>query len=101
VYATYQRVLNDHLHALAAAGRFAQTIVVGERSIVDVQYELRALLRDWLGLAVPDVALHRVQVVALGGLSESGKSTAGGYLATRHGYARLKIGYLLEIAQTR
>jgi hypothetical protein len=40
-------------------------------------------------------------VVALGGLSESGKSTAGAYLAARHGYARLKIGYLLETAAAR
>jgi hypothetical protein len=100
-YATYQRVLNDHLHALAGAGRFAQTIVLAGRSILDVQEELRGLLRGRLGLPVPGVALHRVRVVALGGLSESGKSTAGAYLATRHGYARLKIGYLLEVAAAR
>jgi hypothetical protein len=98
VYAAYQRVLNDHLHALAAAGRFAQAIVVGGRPILDVQQELRVLLRDRLGVPVPGLALQAVRVVALGGLSESGKSTAGAYLATRHGYARLKIGYLLEAA---
>ena len=39
--------------------------------------------------------------MALGGLSESGKSTAGAYLGTRHRYARLKIGYLLEVAAAR
>jgi len=100
-YATYQRVLNDHLHALADAGRFAQTIVVADRPILDVQHELRVLLRDRLGLPIPGMALHRVRVVALGGLSESGKSTAGAYLATQHGYARLKIGYLLEVAAAR
>lgn len=100
-YAAYQHVLNEHLHALAAAGRFAQTITVGDRPILDVQHELRALLRDRLGLSVPRLALHEVHVTALGGLSESGKSTAGAYLATRHGYARLKIGYLLEVAATR
>ncbi len=100
-YATYQRVLNDHLHVQAAAGRFAQVIMVVDRSILDVQDELRGLLRDQLGVPVPGVALCRVQVVALGGLSESGKSTAGAYLAARHGYARLKIGYLLEVAASR
>jgi cytidylate kinase len=42
-----------------------------------------------------------VQAVALGGLSESGKSTAGAYLAARHGYARLEIGYLIESAAAR
>jgi cytidylate kinase len=101
LYAAYQRVLNDHLHALAAAGRFAEIIVVGDRPILNVQHELRVLVRDRLGVPVPGLALHRVQVVALGGLSESGKSTAGAYLAARHGYARLKIGYLLEAAAAR
>ncbi|HVB43261.1 MAG TPA: hypothetical protein VNF47_11220 [Streptosporangiaceae bacterium] len=100
-YAAYQRVLNEHLHALAGAGRFARTIVVGDQPILDVQHELRVLLRDRLGLSVPGLALHEVHVTALGGLSESGKSTAGAYLATRHGYARLKIGYLLEVAAAR
>jgi hypothetical protein len=97
-YATYQRVLNEHLHALAAAGRFAETIVAADRPILDVQHDLREVLRHRLGLRIPGMALHRVDVVALGGLSESGKSTAAGYLATRHGYARLKIGYLLDVA---
>ena len=97
-YAAYQRVLNAHLHSLADSGRFAATIVVADRAILDVQHELRALLRDRLGVPVPGVALRQVQVAALGGLSESGKSTAGAYLATRHGYARLKIGYLLQVA---
>jgi cytidylate kinase len=101
VYAAYQRVLNDHLHALAAAGRFAEIIVVGDRPILEVQHELRVLVCDRLGVPVPGLALHQVQVVALGGLSESGKSTAGAYLAARQGYARLKIGYLLEAAAAR
>ena len=100
-YAAYQRVLNTHLHAQASAGRFAATIVVASRPILDVQQELRVLLREQLAVPVPNVSLSRVQVVALGGLSESGKSTAGAYLATRHGYARLKIGYLLQAAADR
>ena len=57
--ATYQRVLNDHLHALGDAGRFAQTIVVADRPILDVQHDLRVLLRDPLGLSIPGLALHR------------------------------------------
>jgi cytidylate kinase len=53
------------------------------------------------GAHAPGMSLHQVQVVALGGLSGSGKSTAGAYLAARHGYARLEIGYLLESAAAR
>jgi hypothetical protein len=63
-YATYQRVLNDHLHALAGAGRFAQAIVVAGRPILDVQQELRGLLRGRLGLPVPGMAVHRAGVTA-------------------------------------
>lgn len=100
-YTAYQRVLNAHLRAQADAGRFAATIVVADRSILDVNHEIRVLVRDRLGLPVHGVALHHVRVVALGGLSESGKSTAGAYLATRHGHARLKIGYLLQAAADR
>jgi cytidylate kinase len=97
-YAMYQHVLNAHLHVLADHGRFAETIVVGDRAILDVQDQFRALLRGRLATPVTGVALLQVQVVALGGLSESGKSTAGAYLAERHGYARMKIGYLLQAA---
>jgi hypothetical protein len=101
LYAAYQRVLNAHLHALAAGGRFAQVIVAGDRPVLEVQQELRVMLRDRIGVSVPAVALRRVQVLGLAGLSESGKSTAGDYLASRNGYARLKIGYLLETAAGR
>ncbi|MDQ2873854.1 MAG: hypothetical protein M3Y33_03155 [Actinomycetota bacterium] len=100
-YGAYQRVLNAHLHSQARGGRFAVAITVGDRSILSVQHEIGVRLGELPGLEVPEVALQRVRVVALGGLSESGKSTAGHYLATRHGYARLKIGYLLAVAAAR
>jgi hypothetical protein len=100
-YAAYQRDLNARLHALAGSGRFAAVITVGDRAILQVQHEIGTRLSGRPGLDVPEVALERVQVVALGGLSESGKSTAGAYLAARHGYARLKIGYLLDAAAAR
>jgi cytidylate kinase len=100
-YAAYQRALNAHLHAQARSARFAVAITVAGRSILSVQHEIGVRLGELLGLDVPEVALQRVRVVALGGLSESGKSTAGHYLATRHGYARLKIGYLLDAAAAR
>jgi hypothetical protein len=96
-YAAYESILGQHLAVQAAAGRFAETIVVGNRSILTVQQELGVLVRR-LGLTVPDVSLESVRVVALGGLSESGKSTAGHYLQVRHGHVRLKIGYLLRLA---
>ncbi|MFD4395480.1 nucleotidyltransferase domain-containing protein [Kitasatospora sp. NPDC058397] len=99
-YADYQRHLHLQVHRLVAEGGWAETIVVGERRVVAVQDEIRQRLHPIAPL-VPSRALPGVRVVALGGMSESGKSTAGEYLRVRHGYARLKIGYLIEDAAQR
>ncbi|MGW6771180.1 hypothetical protein ACWGBX_12270 [Streptomyces sp. NPDC055037] len=99
-YAAYQRHLHDQVARLVADGRFAQTITVGGRPSIAVQDEMRRRLHP-LAPGIPARALPGVRVVALGGLSESGKSTAGEYLRTRHGYARLKIGYLIEDSARR
>ncbi|MFJ5884017.1 nucleotidyltransferase domain-containing protein [Kitasatospora cineracea] len=96
-YAAYQRHLHAQLHRLAADGRWSNIIVVNGRPVVAVQDELRRLLHQVVP-AVPARALPGVRVVALGGLSECGKSSAGEYLRVQHGHARLKIGYLLEDA---
>ncbi|MEV7355016.1 nucleotidyltransferase domain-containing protein [Kitasatospora sp. NPDC091276] len=95
IYADYQRHLHLQVHRLADEGRWAEAIVIGERRVVAVQDEIRRLLHPITPL-VPARALPGVRVIALGGMSESGKSTAGEYLRVRHGYARLKIGYLIE-----
>ncbi|GAB7181779.1 hypothetical protein ATKI12_1610 [Kitasatospora sp. Ki12] len=99
-YADYQRHLHLQMHRLIAEGRWAETIVVGERRVMAVQDEIRQRLHPVAPL-VPPRALPGVRVIALGGMSESGKSTAGEYLRVRHGYARLKIGYLIEDAAQR
>src|SRR5262249_51847872 len=80
--------------------RFAHTIVVGDRSVISVQDELRVALHE-LGVPSPPGLLSHARVVALGGMSESGKSSAADWLRRRHGYTRLKMGFLLEHAATR
>lgn len=99
-YARYQQQLNIQLSRMAHAGRFEAVIVTGHRSIVAVQAELRNRLAAVVP-GMPRCRLPSVRVVALGGLSESGKSTVGEYLRTRHGFGRLKIGYLIEGAACR
>jgi dephospho-CoA kinase len=99
-YANYQHALHGHLHQQNDAGRFGHTITVADQSILAVHEAIATWLAS-LGVDIAPPALARVNVVALGGLSESGKSTAGAYLQARHGYARLKIGYLLETAAAR
>lgn len=94
-YAAYQRHLHTQVARLVADGRFTETLIIGERSTIAVQDDLRRRLHP-LAPCIPARALPGVHVVALGGLSESGKSTVGEYLRTRHGHTRLKIGYLIE-----
>src|SRR5579884_395779 len=96
-YVVYQTVLTKYLHEQVEHGRFEETIVASGRSILSIQQELRVKLRRH-GLDVPDVALEPVRIIALGGLSESGKSTAARYLQSQHGYVRLKIRHLLQRA---
>jgi hypothetical protein len=97
VYAAYERQLHVQIERLLAEGRFAATIVTEDLPIMSVQARLRELVQD-AGIEVPSCRLPQVKVIALGGLSESGKSTTAEYLRVRHGFARLKIGYLIETA---
>ncbi|WP_282696134.1 nucleotidyltransferase domain-containing protein [Streptomyces sp. CC208A] len=94
-YAAYQRHLHEQINRLVDDGRFPMAIRIGDRPTVAIQDEVRRLLAP-LHPEVPGRALAGVHVTALGGMSESGKSTAGEYLRTQHGHARLKIGYLIE-----
>lgn len=100
VYAAYQRHLDTQIRSLVAAGRFAHVITTADRPVIAVQNQLRSHLRTVIP-GIPAPAFDTVRVTALGGLSESGKSSAGQYLAARHGFARLKIGWLIEEAAAR
>ncbi|MFJ5735576.1 nucleotidyltransferase domain-containing protein [Streptomyces microflavus] len=99
-YAAYQRHLHEQIKRLIDSGRFPMSIRIGDRATVTIQDEIRQLLAS-LHPDVPCRALAGVHVTALGGMSESGKSTAGEYLRTHHAHARLKIGYLIEDAAGR
>jgi hypothetical protein len=96
-YAYYQQVLQTHLHANPAA---QTALVAGSASIMDVHHELCVRLNQ-AGVTVPVPSITGINVVALGGLSESGKSTAGAHLHDVHHFDRLKIGYLLGLAAAR
>jgi cytidylate kinase len=100
IYRAYQRQLHLQFQRLVEAGRFRQVIVTEQHSIVAVQAQVRRSLNA-LGISVPRCRLTDVHVTALGGLSESGKSTAAEYLRLHHGHARLKLGYLIEEAAER
>ncbi|MEU5137489.1 nucleotidyltransferase domain-containing protein [Streptomyces californicus] len=99
-YAGYQFHLHHQIHRLVDEGRFDEIVLVDTRPVVAVQDEIRRSLHPHAPWA-PARCLPRTRVLALGGMSESGKSTAGEYLRTRHRHARLKIGYLIDEAAGR
>lgn len=94
-YIAYQAVLNHHL-----AESYPEAIVAGDRPIMHVHGQICRRLRE-LGVPVPTVAITSRWTIALGGMSESGKSTAGDHLQHEHGCTRLKIGHLLDCAAAR
>lgn len=100
-YRAYQEALAQVLAIQVEQGAYDMVIDQRDAPILDVQRGIRARIAD-LGVAVeslPDPQLDRLWV--LGGMSESGKSTVGELLRDEHGVARLKIGYLLEVAALR
>lgn len=97
-YVGYERALNRILHQQAAESRYDRVVHVNQRPIVPVQNEIRQAIGEDLDLRP---ALADVHIVAIGGMSESGKSTAAAHLANKHGYARLKIGWLIDTAAGR
>ncbi|MEV5594852.1 nucleotidyltransferase domain-containing protein [Streptomyces sp. NPDC052496] len=93
----YQQRLHEQINRLIEEGRFGTAVVVGDRPAVDIQHELRQTLHR-LYPAVPECALSRVRVVALGGDCDQARDAAGEYLRTRRGYARLDAGHLTDAA---
>lgn len=75
-YADYQHHLHLQIHRLVAENRFADVIVVDGRPVAAVQDDLRRRMHPHTAL-VPAGCLPGVRILALGGMSESGKSTAG------------------------
>jgi hypothetical protein len=100
-YRRYQTFLSKILLAQAQKGVYHEVIVCGKLSVCDVQNRIRRFVSLQLGRSLGELIETIDTVWALGGLSESGKSTVGSLLANSYGIRRLKIGYLLANAATR
>ncbi|WP_406346086.1 hypothetical protein [Streptomyces sp. NBC_00648] len=97
-YARYQHLLHAALETRRS--RHATVIDANRSDIVAVQNQLRSQLSQ-VGLPVRPLLGDVRRVIGLGGLSESGKSSAGEYLRRRFDTTRLKQGYLIELAAAR
>lgn len=96
-YRQYQDYLQRILLQQVQDGRYDRVITCAGKTIVEIQNELRLILRDE-GVSVDLLCDHIERVYAFGGMSESGKSTAADYLRTTYGVTRLKIYYLIDNA---
>lgn len=100
-YLAYQEALAAVVTLQAERGTYDIVTCLGDLPILDVQRLIRRHLAD---AGVPAIVLPEPpveQLWVLGGMSESGKSTVGELLRDEHGVARLKIGYLLQLAALR
>ncbi|PKV83494.1 hypothetical protein [Streptomyces sp. TLI_146] len=97
-YARYQYLLHTALQTRRS--RHSAVIEADRADIVDVQNQFRSHLSQ-VGLQVRPLLGGVRRVIGLGGMSESGKSSAGEYLRRRFGTTRLKLGYLIELAAAR
>lgn len=100
-YVAYQRALAEIINAQVERHEYDVVLDVGDDPILAVQREVRERVAA-LGIEVCPLPEHQLSALwVLGGMSESGKSTLGDLLRTEYGVARLKIGYLLDVAATR
>lgn len=96
-YERYQHAFSKVLALFAAEGRFAAIIPCLNRSLIDVQNDVRRAVSALTQSHIGAVGSTIERVITIGGLSESGKSSAAEYLRTEGGYTRLKIAHLVDI----
>lgn len=95
-YATYQKHLSHTIDHYYLQVPLKQRVVVNG-CIVDIQNKVRVRVNGALSSGLPMVCENFEQGIALGGLSESGKSSFGDMLSRQHGFYRLKLRYFEDI----
>lgn len=104
-YRLYQTLLHQAVRRQELSGVYQHVIVEsGPESHQTVQNQVRAI---FAGSTSPQlfapIAAHVQRIFAIGGLSESGKSTVASQIVQQLGHRahRLKMGYLLDLASAR
>jgi len=98
-YLGYQNLLKEAV-SFYFSGGVADRIIV-DRSICEIQNELRLLLGRVANLPLPQICNGVRQIIGFGGLSECGKSSFAEHFYKNKGYYRLKLGYFVEILKRR
>jgi len=98
-YLVYQNLLKEAV-SIYFCGGTADRIKI-DRSICEIQNELRLLLCRVTDLPLPEICSGVRQIIGFGGLSECGKSSFAEHLYKNKGYYRLKLGYFVEILKRR
>ncbi|MFH0854549.1 MAG: hypothetical protein V1891_03595 [bacterium] len=98
-YLCYQSLLEKAISIYFRSGTVDRIRV--DRSICDIQNELRLLLNRMAGLSLPEVCGGVRQIIGFGGLSECGKSSFAEHFYKNKGHYRLKLGYFVEVLKRR
>lgn len=101
LYAEYQSVLMRVTDRYFSEGRGNVIRIPVDASIVDIQNRVRSELTRATGFKFEPLCEGLSLLIALGGLSESGKSGFAGRLSERHRFYRLKIKYFDAIVRKR
>jgi hypothetical protein len=97
-YAAYQDLLKTTIQRQVEKGQYDIIVNCDGQDILSVHLTICSLLSQRGVANRPILDLSRT-IVGLGGLSESGKSVSAEYLRTKHRAMRLKLSYLLTIAE--
>lgn len=100
-YVGYQKSLAEVLLLQVDQKRYSKVLTFGSLPIVDVQNEVRKYMSAAVGEHVPTMFDSLDTLFLIGGLSESGKSTAARILSTRHHVHRMKFEYLSLVERQR
>lgn len=96
-YQRYQSFLKKMLEVYVYP--LAQPIIV-DAPIVDIQNRIRSLLNGDLSLNLQQFLSDDTLIIALGGLSECGKSSFANHFRGRHGFFRLKQKYFYDLVES-
>jgi len=95
-YTTYQKYLDYAIKHYYIGMPHNQNVVVSS-CLFDIQNEIRSRYNNAIGIKLPIICESFERAIALGGLSESGKSSLGEILSKQYGFYRLKLRYFEDI----
>ncbi|MET4424256.1 hypothetical protein [Bradyrhizobium sp. RT3a] len=100
-YVEYQKALAEVLFLQRDRDSYDRVIYVRNQPIISIQNKLREIVGDQFNKSITKMFQHLERLWLIGGMSESGKSTAAEILSQKHGFLRLKFEYLAYMSEQK